>query len=135
MIDKEIEIFNYVAVPLRAEFSGIYIIGEATSSPSQFPAVTFVEKSNTVRRDARDFDNIENQANVMYEVNVYSNLTSGKKQQAKNIFKLIDSKMSTLGFERTFGQPIENLADTTIYRYTARYIASIGKDNYVYGGK
>lgn len=132
MIDRENEIFSLCANVLRKNLDGIYVVGEAVSSPPKFPAVSIVEKSNSAYEHSADFCSYENHVKVMYEVDVYSNLTSGKKQQAKQIIKLIDKNLSELGFIRTFCQPIDNLSDISIYRMKARYEGIIGKDNYVY---
>lgn len=132
MIDFESQIFNYIALPLRSEFNGIFITGETMSAPSKFPAVSFVEKSNTVYQKSQDSESLENHSNVMYEVNIYSNLTYDKKAQVKEILNSLDEKMQSIGFTRTFGQPIDNLENTSIYRYTVRYTAVIGKNKFVY---
>ena len=68
----------------------------------------------------------------MYEVNVYSNKTKGKKTECKNIISLIDKEMTFLGFSRSMLQPIPNMDDATIYRMTARYKAVISKDKLIF---
>ena len=68
----------------------------------------------------------------MYQCEVYSNRQSGKKAQAREIAAFVDKKMQELGFIRTFGQPVPNVADMTIYRYTMRFSGIIGRDNIVY---
>jgi hypothetical protein len=68
----------------------------------------------------------------MYEVNVYSNKTKGKKSECKAIAALIDNELATLGFSRTMLQPIPNMDDATIYRMTGRYTAVISKDKKLY---
>ena len=68
----------------------------------------------------------------MYQVDVYSNLNKGKKVQAKAIASMIDVLFSVNGFTRTFSNPVQNLADPTIYRITARYNAVVSKDKVVY---
>jgi hypothetical protein len=70
---------------------------------------------------------IENHANLMYQVDIFSNLTSGKKAECKKILKVVDEKMSEMGFVRILCEPIENLEDATIYRITARYNAIVGR--------
>ncbi len=132
MIDHENEIFSYCAKALREVFKGIYVVGETISSPPKFPAVSIIEISNSVYEDSIDCCSYENHIRAMYEIDVYSNLTSGKKKQAKKIMNMIDEKLSELGCIRTFCQPMDNLSDISIYRLKARYEAIIGKDNYIY---
>lgn len=122
MIDIEPEVFNKIAISLRNKFKGIYVMGEIIDTVNErFPAVSIIEKSNTVDQTAIDSGSIENYADLMYEVNVYSNLETGKKQQAKNIAKHIDSIFADMGFIRTICYPIDNLSAPTIYRIFSRY--------------
>ena len=132
MIDIENELFTKVATALRAQFSGIFVTGEYVKAPSSFPCVMFVEMDNTPYRRTQTQADMENHATVMYEVNVYSNKTKGKKTECKAIIKVIDDMMLSLGFDRPFLNPISNLEDATIYRMTARYIAIVSKDKVVY---
>ncbi len=134
MIDIESIVFNSVAKPLRARYDGIFVSGEAIDAPPSFPAVSLIERSNAAFANTQTAESRENHAVLMYEVDVYSNLASGKKQQAKAIVGEIDALMESLGFIRTFGQPIDNFADPSIYRYKLRYKGIVGKDNIIYTG-
>lgn len=132
MIDIESEVFTDIATVVRAEYPKIYMTGEYVSTPSSFPCVSLLETDNAVYRNGRDSSNIENFVQVMYEVNVYSNKTSGKKSECKAILALIDEEMETLGFTRTLINHIPNEDDATIYRMVARYRAIVSKDNVIY---
>lgn len=125
MIDIEGKVFATVSTALRAAFSGIFISGEYVDAPNTFPAVTLTESSNTVIRNRRTAQSIENGVSVLYEANVYSNKRSGRKAEAKAIMAVLDEQMTTLGFTRTFMNPIPNVADASIYRIVARYEAAI----------
>ena len=46
MIDVESLVFTNVATPLRSEFSGIRVYGEAVAEPASFPTATLVEQDN-----------------------------------------------------------------------------------------
>ena len=132
MINCENEIFNYVSTDVRAEYSDIYMTGEYVRSPSSFPAVSLVEMDNTVHTSTQTSSESENHASLMYEVNVYSNKTKGKKTECKEIIALIDKSMTELGFSRIMLQPIPNMDDATIYRMTARYRAVVSKDKVIF---
>ena len=132
MISVENELFEPIATTLRAAFDGIYVSDEYVRQPPRFPAVFFEEVDNTVYHRGRDSSGIENFSEVMYQVDVYSNLNRGKKAQAKTIMGMVDVMMAVYGFERTFMNPVQNLNDPTIYRMTARYRAVVGKDKVVY---
>ena len=121
MIDKESEIFNTVAKELRKQFNGIYVIGtELSSSPPRFPAVSLVQTNNSIRNTFATFNSLENVVREDYKAEVYSNLEKGKEAHTKEITGVISDVMRSLGYERTFCEPIAN-ADATISRRVSRY--------------
>ena len=132
MIDIENELFTKIATAIRAEFLGAYVVGEYVNAPPRFPAVYIVEQDNTVNRATRDTSCIENFADVMYQVDIYSNKNKGKKSECKAIAALVDEQFASLGFARSFLNPVPNIDDGTIYRMTGRWIATVSKDNSVY---
>lgn len=132
MIDIENELFTKIATALRSEFQGIYVTGEYINAPSKFPAVYIVEMDNTVNRAGRDSANIENFADVMYQVDIFSNKNKGKKSECKAIAAFVDAEFAALGFTRSYLNPVPNMDDATIYRMTGRWIATVSKDNVVY---
>lgn len=132
MIDIENELFTIISTDLRATYTDIFITGEYVKSPPSFPCVSIIEEDNQIYRNTRDSSNIENHVQVVYEVNVYSNKTTGKKSECKAIISQIDKQMGRLGFTRTLLTPIPNELDATIYRMTARYRAIVSKDNMIY---
>jgi len=121
MIDIENEVFNNVATALRASYQGISVYGETVETPSSFPSVSLVEDDNSeVETNVTLARNNETTCNLMYTANVYSNLKTGKKAQAKAIMDIVDEQMHNMGFIRTMRNQLPNL-DRTIYRCTARY--------------
>ena len=132
MIDIENEIFSIVSAEVRKNYPKIYMTGEYIKIPPSFPCVSLVEVDNQIYRNTRDSGNIENHVQVIYEANVYSNKTSGKKTECKSILAVLDAKMGTLGFTRTTMMPVPNEQDATIYRMVARYRAVVGKDKTIY---
>lgn len=132
MIDIETEVFSIVSAEVRKKYQKIYMTGEYVKSPPSFPCVSLIETDNQVYRNTRDSGCIENHVQVLYEVNVYSNKTSGKKTECKAIIALIDSKMEALGFTRTLMNPVPNEEDATVYRMVARYRAIVSKNRTIY---
>jgi hypothetical protein len=132
VIDIEAEVFGIVSSDVRLKYPKVYMTGEYVKSPPSFPCVSLIETDNQVYRNTRDSGCIENHAQIQYEVNVYSNRTSGKKAECKEIISLIDSKMEKLGFTRTFMNPVPNEQDATIYRMIARYRAIVSKNKTIY---
>ena len=133
MIDCENQLFTIVAKQLRAACPGIYVTGEYVRAPARFPCVSIEERDNSVWRNSRTND-VEVHAAIMYEINVYSNKTTGKKQECKAIVQVADEAMRKMGFTRTMLTPIQNLADATIYRMTGRYsgiVAQTGDNDFL----
>jgi hypothetical protein len=121
MIDVENKVFDRVYNKVVSQYPKIFATSEYVREVANFPAYSLIEMDNRVNMPSRSLSKIENMADLMYELNVYSNKKSGKKQECKKIWKLIDSEMSDMGFTRTYGRPIDNLEDATIYRIVAIY--------------
>lgn len=132
MIDIENQVFDRVAKRVREQFPDIFMVGEYVMSPPSFPAGSLVEMDNSTRETTIDSGSNENHANVMYEVNVYSNKTTGKKSECKAILALIDEEMTAMGFVRSTLTPVPNEYDSTIYRMVARYRATVSADHKIY---
>lgn len=123
MIDVEAKIYTPIAAALREAFSDIEVSGEYVKAPSEFPFVSMVEADNYPTLAHMDNGETEKYATLMYEINVYSNKSVGKKSECKAIMQLIDSLMYRMNFTRLSLAPIPNLDNATIYRMTARYRA------------
>lgn len=132
MIDIESQVFSRIATVLRDTFKGIYVTGEYVKTPSSFPSVSLVEMDNAPLRRTQTSDSLENHAELMYEVNVYSNKAAGKKTECKKIAKVVDEEMAAMGFTRTMLNPIPNMDDATIYRILGRYKAVVSTQNIIY---
>lgn len=131
MIDIEDEVFNRVAQKLREGISGICVYGEEVGNTSSFPCSTIIEADNSVDTTTQDSSNTENHANLMYEVNFYSNKVTGKKKQCKEMLAIADKEFALMGFTRITKIPIP-MQDATVYRLTARYTAKVSKNNVIY---
>ena len=132
MIDIENIVFDSVATRVREVYPDIFMTGEYVPSPPSFPAASLMEMDNSVRADTIDSGSNENHANVMYEVNVYSNKAYGKKTECKEIIALIDQEMLAMGFSRNALTPVPNENDSTIYRMVGRYQAAVSSDHKIF---
>ena len=131
MLDPESVLFTEIANKARSRFKGIRVYPEETESPAAFPCLTFVQSSNTTYRRSLTGDNIEHHVNLMYTANAYSNITTGAKQQCKEIISFVDEIMRSYGFIRTMDEQMPN-QDRTISRRTARWSGILGEDGYIY---
>lgn len=132
MIDIEPQVFTRVSEDVRNEFPDSFLTGEYVKSPSEFPAVSLVEMDNLPYERSQTTESVENHATVTYEVNVYSNLTKGKKAECKKIIAIVDKAMASMGFVRIMLNPVPNMDDATIYRMTARYRAVVSANHTIY---
>lgn len=131
MIDIENDVYDHAESALKAAHGDIYVTSEYVQAPSEFPAVSIVEMNNMVYERART-RNIENAARVTFECNVYSNKAANKKSEAKEIAETLDDAFSSIGFTRTFKNPVPNMMDASIYRIVLRYEAIVDKDLWIY---
>lgn len=115
------EIFTRLKSAVTAQVPGCMVSGEYRGTPSGFPAVTLEEKNNTVLAETSEASLIQTAVSLMYEINVYTNTVGYREDEARELMLLCDTVMSGLGFTRTMASPVPNLADSTIYRMTARY--------------
>ena len=121
MIDCENEVYTRIARVLRDKFPGINIAGEYVNAPSSFPHVSITQSDNSVVSEK--MTGSAEMAQVMFEINIYSNKADGRKTECKAIAKVIDDVMFRMNFKRMALTPIPNMEDATIYRIVARYRA------------
>lgn len=132
MIDIENQIFNDIATALRDQFEGIFVTGEYIPVLPHFPCATIREYDNYADTETATTSSTENHVIVVFDVNIYSNKTTGRKAECKAIAKVIDEIFVSYNFTRTMLQPIPNELDSTIYRITGRYEAEVDKNEVIY---
>lgn len=119
MTDCENEVYTRIATVLRERFPGINLAGEYVKAPSGFPHASITQSDNSVVTER--MTGSAEMAQVMFEVNVYSNKTEGKKTECKEIMKVIDKVLFKMNFKRIAMTPVPNMEDASIYRMVARY--------------
>ena len=97
MIDIETEVFSAVSEKVREQYPEIFMTGEYVKSPSSFPCVSLIETDNQIYRNTRTSGCIENHAQVVYEVNVYSNKQRGKRLNVRKFSDLLTDSLKLLG--------------------------------------
>ena len=128
MIDVEVDVFDRVhasVAPLVPSgcFKSVYV-----PNPPKFPFATLMEMDNITDRRNRSSAMEEEYAIVTYEANVYAK----DKFKCREIIGAINGEMARLNFARLSMQFVPNLADTTIYRITARYQAVADANKVIY---
>ena len=107
MIDIESKIFMIVYNAVTAYDNTIYVTSEASIAPPSFPAV-YVEQIDSYNPpEYRISSHEELYAAFTFNVEVYSNKASGKKQEAKNILTVIDNALRIAGLRRTMSNYVD----------------------------
>lgn len=131
MIDIENEVMTIIYNAVHPSYPTAKFESVTNLSPSEFPCVCVEEVSNTTRQSTIDSGSNERHANIAYEINIFTNDVTGKKQIAKDIFSKIDSAMLAVGFERTSTNPF-SLDEGTKYRLVVRYGATVSQNHTLY---
>ena len=121
MIDFENEIFTAVAIAVRNAHAGTTVKGEYIRSPASFPTVALSEVDNVNVDALVDSSGEEKYAGLGYRLQVFSNKESGKKSEAKAIFKTADDILCGMGFRRRTYSTTPEIYNSTIFSITATY--------------
>lgn len=132
MVDIEADIFDRAARAVIGVEPDAFVTSGYVQAPASFPAMMMYEISNITDDSRLDSSKREKSSVVTYQADVYSNLRSGAKQQAREVMSALDSVMLSLNFTRTYMQPMMNSADTSVYRLTARYTAVADENGKLY---
>lgn len=123
MIDVYNEIYTALYNAIKSSYPTASITGEYVPKAESFPAVSIVEQDNYMSINKLDNSGRERFATLMFQIDVYSDLAKGRKEQCRSILKIIDNIMFDLNFTRIAASPMPNRDDESIYRITARYRA------------
>lgn len=122
MIEIEAKVYSPIATALKGAYSGIYVTSEPAPTPAKPLAVSVVQMDSFSSPRKQDNTLTERFATVMFQVDVYSNLQTGKKSKCKEVMGVIDKMMFDMNFMRLSLNPIP-MEDSGYYRLTARYRA------------
>ena len=132
MIDFSNEIFDTVAKDLRSVYKGIKVVGEYVSAPTSFPTVTIDETGNVPAHLDSTVNN--KYARVTYRVQVFSNLKSGKRSQAREIYSQLDEKLQSMGLYAVTYTTTPAIYNSEVYCIMATYEAVIDRNGVIYRG-
>ena len=134
MIDFENKIFTDIYNVVIARYPDAYITAEEENVEPSFPAVYISVSDSYPTFQYINSSRTENFRDLTVDINVYSNITSGRKTQAKKIIKLINDEMLAMGFT---GASL-NVLDLTsadnklVTRLFARYRAAVDSNGIFY---
>lgn len=121
MISLENQVIDAIDRELATAYPSAVVTAGYVRSSSQFPCVQVVEIDTRVLERASTLSTIEVMATVVIEINFFSNKTSGKKEECKELAAITDDVMENLGFYRTMLSQTPNYEDSTIFRMTGRW--------------
>jgi hypothetical protein len=133
VIDYQNEIFTGFVNAIRAAHEGVKLSSEYTRSPAAFPFISCDEIGNMDIPRLTDSSRKEKYARLQYRVAVFSNLTNGKKAEARRLLATADAYMKGLGFIRTTYTTTPDIYQSTVYSITATYEAVITAEGLLYG--
>lgn len=131
MIDIENEVITIVHDGLYENGINASVESVLNLNPSSFPTVCVEEIENTSYGMTADSFSNENHAAVGYEINVFTNDVSGKKQKAKDILAVIDKLLLARGFSRLSKTQL-SLDNGTKFRLIVRYRAYVSRNQTIY---
>ncbi len=122
MIDIEYQVFDTVYPFIEELVPEGGFVSEFVPAPASLPHVCLQEIDNRPDPRTKDTGKHEWSSIVTYESQVYAT----DKATCRTIQAALDSAMvDTMGFTKTQGQFIPNLADQMIYRIVARYVRGV----------
>lgn len=130
MIDIFNETFTALVGTLADFDESIKTSSVYTNMPTEFPFVSMEEVGNDVYQNGMDDEEIENFADIDFEINIYTQDTL-RKSKANEILQVVDTFFKELGFIRMSKNNIQDNSGTT-YRIVVRYSGVVSKDHIVY---
>lgn len=118
-------IFTAIRNAVKAEYADANCVQMYTPTPAKFPTVFAREIGHFTPQQAWTLTNAQDISERTWEVQVFSNLSTGSKEQAYEILDICKDVMRSLYFLETFEQPIDQ-QDKSIYCLVARFRRVIG---------
>jgi len=118
-------IFTAIRNAVKAEYADANCVQMYTPTPAKFPTVFAREIGHFTPQQAWTLTNAQDISERTWEVQVFSNLSTGSKEQAYEILDICKDVMRSLYFIETFEQPIDQ-QDKSIYCLVTRFRRVIG---------
>lgn len=118
-------IFTAIRNAVKAEYADANCVQMYTPTPAKFPTVFAREIGHFTPQQVWTLTNAQDISERTWEVQVFSNLSTGSKEQAYEILDICKDVMRSLYFLETFEQPIDQ-QDKSIYCLVARFRRVIG---------
>lgn len=120
---------NEVLTKIKTTITEATVLSPEQDVSSSFPCITFREISNSTNgSDSAG----EHDSNISFEINIF---TTGKTRisDSQSLIVKVDNIMSGFyGMTRYDSSPVENYADTNLYRHVMRYSCVVNKNKEIY---
>ena len=118
-------IYTHIRNAVVAVVPGAYCTQTYTPVHSQFPTVFVREIGHFTPPATATLSNTQDISERTWEVQVFTNVKPGAKEQAYSLMDAVKSAMRTLYFVETFESPLDQ-QDKNIYCLVARFRRVIG---------
>lgn len=118
-------IFTRVRNAVQAVVSTTFATQTYVPTPTKFPTVFAREIGRLTPPEAATMSNAQDIYETTWEVQIFSNLKTGAKEQAYSLMDAVKSALRELYFVETMENPIEN-GNNTYYTLVARFRRIIG---------
>ena len=118
-------IFTEIRSAAIAEVSTANCTQTYAATPTKFPTVFAREIGRFTPQETATMSNAQNIYETTWEVQIFSNLKTGAKEQAYALMDAVKSAMRSLYFVETFENPLEN-GNNNYYTLVARFRRIIG---------
>lgn len=118
-------IYTRIRAAALAYDSGVFCTQTYAPVPAHFPTVFAREIGRFTPNNAASFSNTQNIHETTWEVQVHSNLQTGRKEQAYAIMDSVKATMQRLFFLEVMEQPIDSPAEG-YYTLVTRFRRVIG---------
>ena len=131
MIDISNEVYTLIKNALNAYDEHIGTSSVYVNAPSVYPFVSVEEIDNMVYFDTSDCCNIENHAEIQYEINIYTK-DPLKKSKAYEILQVVDTLLGSYNLMRRSKNDFQETNNETIYHIILRYSGVVSKEHTIY---
>ena len=132
VIDKENEIYTILRNAIIEKYPNASVSSVYLRTPPHFPYVSVIQTDSYEPNKYVDSSNKELFTTMVFQIDVYSDDDARKKTICKGIMQTIDTTLRAMNFRREVLSAVPNMADSTIYRLTARYKV-LADENGFYG--
>lgn len=126
------DIFDDLARRILDKYPNAYVANEAVINPPAFPAVFIEEVTDITDTERLDSSQIEKESIVTYSVDVTHPSEQNGKSTCDEIVSIVSKRMNEFNMTRIMCSKIQNFADPSIYRKTARFIGEISNTGVCY---